>query len=50
MIKHYMPQGSYEWYEIRLGKVTSTKLKSVIASKGDWMKVIDRLIAEDVSG
>lgn len=39
-----MPQGSQEWYEIRLGKVTSSRIKKAFAA--DNLKLVDELIAE----
>lgn len=50
MIIHNMLQHSPEWYKIREAKLTSTRIKSVIATKGDQQKMINRLIAEEVSG
>jgi hypothetical protein len=50
MIKHYMPQRSPEWYEIRRGKVTGTRMKSIILPKSEPLKIMDEIIAEDVSG
>lgn len=50
MIIHNMLQHSPEWYRIREAKITSTRIKSVIAAKGDQQKMINRLIAEEISG
>lgn len=50
MIIHNFLQHSPEWYRIREGKITSTRIKSVIAPKGDQQKMINRLIAEEISG
>lgn len=50
MIKHFMEQGSPEWHAIRRGKVTGTSLISVIGQKSQPMKLMDEIIAEDVSG
>jgi putative phage-type endonuclease len=40
-------QGSPEWHNLRLGKVTASKLKDLMAA--DNLSLIDRLIAEIVS-
>lgn len=50
MIKHYVEQGSPEWHELRRGKVTGTNLKSILAPKSEPLKIIDEMVAEDVSG
>lgn len=50
MIIHNFLQHSPEWYKIREAKITSTRLNSVIAPKGDRDKMINRLIAEEISG
>ena len=48
MIIHDVEQGSYEWHQIRLGKITSTRLKKVMAK--DNMSLVDELIAEEETG
>lgn len=41
-------QGSAEWEELRLGKVTSTRLKKVMARSN--LPLIDEIIAEELTG
>jgi len=41
------PQDSQEWYDIRIGKVTSTSLKRVMSSK--WLEYSDEIAAERYS-
>lgn len=48
MITHDMPQGSQEWLEIRLGKITSTRVKKVLGKNAN--DVIDELIDETTAG
>ena len=48
MIIHDVQQGSYEWHQIRLGKITSTRLKKVLSK--DNLSVVDELIAEEETG
>ena len=48
MIIHNVEQGSYEWHQLRTGKVTSTRLKRVLGSSN--MDLIDELIAEIETG
>lgn len=48
MIIHDVQQGSYEWLQLRLGKITSTRLKKVLSK--DNLSVIDELIAEEETG
>jgi hypothetical protein len=43
-----MVQGTEEWKRLRLGKVTGTRLKDLMAK--DNLPLIDQLIAESVSG
>ncbi len=50
MIIHNMPQGSPDWHRMRLAKLTGTTFKSVIAPKGKPLLIIDKMIAEDVTG
>lgn len=50
MIKHNVEHGSHEWYELRRTKITGTTLKSILAPRSEPLKMIDELIAEDVSG
>lgn len=48
MIIHNVEQGSPEWHALRVGKVTSSRLKEVMAK--DNLSLIDKLIAEAISG
>ena len=48
MIIHDVEQGSYEWHQIRLGKITSTRLKKLMSK--DNMSLVDELIAEEETG
>jgi len=48
MIIHDVEQGSYEWHQIRLGKITSTRLKKVLSK--DNLSLVDELIAEEETG
>lgn len=48
MIIHDVEQGSYEWHQIRLGKITSTRLKKVMSK--DNLSLVDELIAEEETG
>lgn len=48
MIIHDVEQGSYEWHQIRLGKITSTRLKKVLSK--DNIALVDELIAEEETG
>jgi len=48
MIIHDIEQGSYEWFELRNGMVTSSRLPRVF--KADYLSVIDELISEQLSG
>jgi exodeoxyribonuclease (lambda-induced) len=45
---HNLQQGSIEWLQFRLGKVTSTRLKKVLSK--DNLPVVDELIAEEECG
>lgn len=47
MIIHNCEQGSVEWYELRLGKVTGTRLKEVM--KDSNICLVDELIGEMLS-
>lgn len=47
MIIHDVQQGSAEWFELRLGKVTGSRLKDVF--KADNLSLIDELIAEQLT-
>jgi len=47
MITHKVEQRSDEWKRLRLGKITGTRIKEVMAK--DNMKLVDQLIAEHVS-
>lgn len=48
MITHDVEQGSYEWHQLRLGKITSTRLKKVLSK--DNLSLVDELIAEEETG
>lgn len=48
MIKHEVLQGSYDWHNLRVGKVTSTRLKKVMSANN--LEVIDEMIAEIETG
>lgn len=48
MITHNVEQGSYEWHQLRLGKITSTRLKKVLSK--DNLSLVDELIAEEETG
>lgn len=44
MIIHDVVQGSGEWHELRIGKITSSRLKRAISDK--YLELIDEMIAE----
>ena len=48
MIIHNCDQGSHEWHQIRLGKITGTRLKKMLAK--DNLALLDELIAEEETG
>ena len=48
MIIHNCDQGSHEWHQIRIGKITGTRLKKMLAN--DNLSLIDELIAEEETG
>ena len=41
-------QGSHKWLQIRLGKITGTRLKDVFATNN--LPLVDKLIAEELTG
>ena len=45
---HNVEQGTYEWHQLRLGKITSTRLKKVLSK--DNLSLVDELIAEEETG
>jgi putative phage-type endonuclease len=47
---HNVEQGSEEWLKLRLGRITGTRLKSVVGSKSVQETLIYELIAEQLSG
>lgn len=47
MIIHDVKQGSMEWFQLRLGKVTGSRLCKVF--KADNLSLMDELIAEDMT-
>lgn len=48
MKEHNVEQGSAEWHQLRMGRITSTRTKDVF--KSDNLPVVDELIAEKVNG
>ena len=48
MIIHDVQQGTHEWHQLRLGKITSTRLKKVLAK--DNLSLVDEMIAEEETG
>jgi putative phage-type endonuclease len=48
MIIHNCDQGSHEWHQIRIGKITGTRLKKMLAK--DNLSLLDELIAEEETG
>lgn len=47
MIVHNIEQGSFEWFQLRCGKVTGSSLKDVF--KADNLTLMDQLIAEQLT-
>lgn len=45
---HDIEQGSYEWFKIKLNKITSSRIKKVF--KTDNLTLVDELIREEVTG
>ena len=45
---HEVTQGSAEWLKLRLGKITGTRLKDLMAK--DNLSLVDEMIAENISG
>lgn len=48
MVIHNVEQGSFEWHQLRIGKVTGSTLKRVITSK--WVEYSDEIAAERITG
>lgn len=48
MIIHDVQQGTHEWHQLRLGKITSTRLKKVLSK--DNLSLVDEMIAEEETG
>lgn len=48
MIIHNCEQGSHEWHQLRLGKLTGSRLKKMFAK--DNLSLIDEIIAEEEVG
>lgn len=48
MIIHDVQQGTHEWRQLRLGKITSTRLKKVLSK--DNLSLVDEMIAEEETG
>lgn len=48
MIIHDCTQGSFEWHQLRLGKITGSRLKKMLSK--DNLALIDELIAEEQVG
>lgn len=47
---HNVEQGTIEWLQLRLGKITGTRLKSVMGSKTVQQGLIYELVAEQLTG
>lgn len=47
MIVHDIEQGSYEWFQLRCGKLTGSRLCRVF--KSEYLKLIDEIIAEQLT-
>lgn len=45
---YHFEQRSKEWYDIRKGKVTGTRLKALMGK--DWLSVVDEVVAEIITG
>ena len=45
---HKVTQGTAEWLKLRLGKITGTRLKDLMAK--DNLSLVDEMIAENISG
>jgi len=45
---HSIQQGSQEWFELRVGKITGGAAKSMIGAK--WLELCDRIAAEQETG
>jgi predicted phage-related endonuclease len=45
---HEVTQGTAEWLKLRLGKITGTRLKDLMAK--DNLSLVDEMIAENISG
>jgi putative phage-type endonuclease len=50
MKTHNFEQGSPEWLNFRLGKITGSKVKGVFGTKAAQSTLIDELIAEELTG
>jgi putative phage-type endonuclease len=48
MIIHNCDQGTHEWLQLRLGKITGTRLKKMLAK--DNLALLDEIIAEEETG
>lgn len=48
MLLHTFEQGSPEWYQIRIGKVTGSEFSRVLSSK--WIDYSDKIAAEQLTG
>lgn len=45
---HTIEQGSPEWFELRVGKITGESAKSMVGAK--WLELCDRIAAEQETG
>jgi hypothetical protein len=48
MIIHQVEQGSPEWFELRVGKVTGGSLGRVV--KSEWLTYVDQIVSELLTG
>jgi hypothetical protein len=48
MITHHVTQGTPEWHQLRCGKITSSRMKTLVSS--DNLRLIDELITEHELG
>lgn len=48
MIIHTVEQGSQEWFELRVGKITGGAAKSMVGAK--WLELCDRIASELETG
>jgi hypothetical protein len=48
MIIHNIQQGSPEWFELRVGKITGGSLGRVV--KSEWLTYVDQIVSERLTG